>query len=74
VAREVATRGGRVVAVSTVEGSVADPAGLDVDGLLELRRMYGDDFVAHCGLPMAEPARLFAAAADVIPFATLPFA
>jgi glutamate dehydrogenase (NAD(P)+) len=66
VAREVARRGGRVVAVSTVAGSVADPAGLDVEGLLELRRTYGDDLVAHCGLPVAEPARLFAAAADVI--------
>ena len=38
VAREVASRGGRVVAVSTVTGCIADPAGLDVERLLRLRR------------------------------------
>src|SRR6516162_4587292 len=31
VAREVSRRGGRVVAVSTVAGSVADPSGLDIE-------------------------------------------
>src|ERR1700760_3822411 len=35
VAREVGRRGGRVAAVSTVAGCVADPSGLDVDRLLE---------------------------------------
>jgi len=66
VAREVSRRGGRVVAVSTVAGSVADPAGLDVDRLLELRRSYGDDCVARYGRPLAPAAQLFSADADVI--------
>ncbi len=66
VAREVARRGGRVVAISTVAGSVADPAGLDVERLLELRRDYRDDCVAHYGRPVAPPAELFAAEADVV--------
>src|ERR1700721_1049172 len=38
VAREVTRRGGRVAAVSTVAGCLADPAGLDVERLLALRR------------------------------------
>ena len=45
VAREVIRRGGRVVAVSTVAGFVADPAGLDVELLLALRREHGDGCV-----------------------------
>src|SRR6185437_9208207 len=47
VAREVVRRGGRVAAVSTVAGCVADPAGLDVERLLALRRLHGDDCVAR---------------------------
>ncbi len=43
VAREVVRRGGRVAAVSTVAGCVADPSGLDVERLLDLRRLHGDD-------------------------------
>ena len=66
VAREVTRRGGRVIAISTVTGSVADPAGLDVQRLLELRSDYGDDCVAHYGRPLASPAELFTAEADVI--------
>jgi len=66
MAREVLRRGGRLVAISTVKGSVADPAGLDVDRLLALRREYGDDCVAHYGRATAEPRQLFSADADVI--------
>ena len=55
VAREVVRRGGRVAAVSTAAGCVADPAGLDVERLLELRRLHGDDCVAHYG-PAARAA------------------
>jgi glutamate dehydrogenase (NAD(P)+) len=66
VAREVTRRGGRVVAVSTVAGSIADPSGLDIERLLELRSRYGDDCVARYGRPVAPPAGLFTAEADVI--------
>ncbi|HEY2508027.1 MAG TPA: Glu/Leu/Phe/Val dehydrogenase dimerization domain-containing protein [Streptosporangiaceae bacterium] len=66
VAREVIRRGGRVVALSTVAGTVADPGGLDIERLLELRSAYGDDCIARYGRPVAPPADLFAAEADVI--------
>ncbi len=67
VAREVTRRGGRVIAVSTVAGYVADPAGLDVEVLLALRRVHGDECVARYGRPVGSPAQLFtAAAADVV--------
>jgi glutamate dehydrogenase (NAD(P)+) len=66
-AGEVASRGGRVVAVSTVAGCLADPCGLDVGRLLALRRVHGDQCVAHYGLPVAPPGHLFTAVdADVI--------
>ena len=67
VAREVASRGGRVVAISTVAGCIADPAGLSVERLLELRQAHGDDCVARYGLPVGPPDRLFTGvAADVV--------
>jgi len=66
VAREVARRGGRVVALSTVAGTIRAPAGLDVERLLALRRVHGDDCVAQYGLAVAPPAQLFAAEADVL--------
>jgi glutamate dehydrogenase (NAD(P)+) len=66
VAREVTRRGGRVVALSTLAGSIRAPAGLDVERLLALRRIHGDDCIARYGLPVAPPARLFAAEADVL--------
>jgi glutamate dehydrogenase (NAD(P)+) len=66
VAREVTRRGGRVVALSTVAGSIADPSGLDVEQLLELRSRYGDDCVTQCGRAVAPAAALFTAQADVL--------
>jgi len=66
VAREVIRRGGRVVAISTVAGTIADPSGLDVERLLELRSRHGDDCVAQYGRPVAPAAELFTAEADVI--------
>jgi glutamate dehydrogenase (NAD(P)+) len=73
VAREVVRRGGRVVAVSTLAGCVASPAGLDVEWLLALRREHGDDCVTHYGLPVWPPARLFGEVdADVVVPGTRP--
>ena len=67
VAREVTRRGGRVVAVSTVAGCITDPAGLDVELLLALRRVHGDACVARYGRPVGPPRELFTAAdADVV--------
>lgn len=67
VAREAVRRGGRVVAVSTVEGCVFDPAGLDVEALIALRRSHGDGFVHRSGGRVeADPRMLFGAEADVL--------
>jgi glutamate dehydrogenase (NAD(P)+) len=59
VAHEVARRGGRVVAVSTLAGCLADSAGLDVEALLTLRRTHGDACVLHYGRPAMPTAGLF---------------
>jgi glutamate dehydrogenase/leucine dehydrogenase len=73
VAREVVRRGGRVVAVSTVAGCVADPAGLDVGRLLALRQEHGDDCVLRYGGPVLPPAGLFTdVSADVLVPGTRP--
>ena len=73
VAREVVRRGGLVTAVSTVAGCVADPSGLDVERLLALRRLHGDDCVARYGPPPEPPGALFTAVpADVLVPGTRP--
>jgi glutamate dehydrogenase/leucine dehydrogenase len=73
VAREVIRRGGRVVAVSTVAGCVADPSGLDVELLLALRREHGDRCVVRYGRPAGPPGLLFTAVnADVVVPGTRP--
>jgi glutamate dehydrogenase/leucine dehydrogenase len=73
VAGEVVRRGGRVVAVSTVAGCLADPAGLDIARLLALRGVHGDECVARYGPPVRPPAQLFSAVdADVLVPGTRP--
>jgi glutamate dehydrogenase (NAD(P)+) len=73
VAREVTRRGGRVVAVSTLAGCLAEPSGLDVELLLTLRRTHGDDCVLRYGRTAGPPSDLFTAVdADVIVPGTRP--
>jgi glutamate dehydrogenase (NAD(P)+) len=72
VATEVTRRGGRVAAVSTIAGCLADPAGLDVGRLLALRQEHGDSCVRHYGLPAGPPAQLFTVPADVLVPGTRP--
>jgi glutamate dehydrogenase (NAD(P)+) len=73
VAREVTRRGGRVAAVSTAAGCVAEPAGLDVERLLALRRAHGDACVLHYGRTAAPRGELFTAVhADVLVPGTRP--
>ena len=60
-ARACGRAGARVVAVSTVHGLLADPAGLDVEELLELRARFGDRLVEHAAhepRPREEPFEL----------------
>ena len=73
VAREFSRRGGRVAAVSTVAGCVADPSGLDVDRLLALRQADGDACVLRYGRPVMSPHQLFTEVnADVLVPGTRP--
>ena len=66
VAREVVRRGGRVVAVSTVEGMVADDNGLDVAALFEARAEHGDWFVRRLGLETRPAVELHHLDVDVL--------
>jgi glutamate dehydrogenase (NAD(P)+) len=66
VARETTRRGARVVAVSTVAGCVADPAGLDLDDLWEARAKHGDQLVSGLGRERQPRDTLFESGADVV--------
>jgi glutamate dehydrogenase (NAD(P)+) len=65
-ARACATAGARVVAVSTIQGALVDPAGLDVDELLALRERHGDLLVDHAPVPARPREALFAVECDVL--------
>jgi glutamate dehydrogenase (NAD(P)+) len=65
-ARACTRAGARVVGVSTVHGILADPGGLDVDELLELRGRYGDRLVEHSDRPAQPREQLFELEADVL--------
>jgi glutamate dehydrogenase (NAD(P)+) len=65
-ARACARAGARVVAISTVHGLLADPAGLDVEELLELRGRFGDRLVEHAAHELRPRDELFELEADVL--------
>jgi glutamate dehydrogenase (NAD(P)+) len=65
-ARACVRAGARIVAVSTIEGLLADPDGLDVDGLLALRERYGDRLVEHGPQPVRPREALFELDCDVL--------
>ena len=58
--------GARIVAVSTVDGLLADSGGLDVAELLELRVRHGDRFVEHGSRPVGRREELFELDCDVL--------
>jgi glutamate dehydrogenase (NAD(P)+) len=65
-ARAFARAGARLVGISTVEGLLADPEGLDVEELLALRELHGDRLV-HFGAQSARPREaLFELDCDVL--------
>lgn len=67
VAREAVRRGAKVVAVSSFEGCVHDPSGLDVEALLSVRGAHGDGFVKQVGARYdTDPRALFDVEADVL--------
>ena len=61
-----ARAGARVVAVSTLDGLLADPGGLDVEELLELRARHGDRFVEHGPQSVRRREELFGLDCDVL--------
>jgi glutamate dehydrogenase/leucine dehydrogenase len=65
-ALEMTRRGARLVAFSTIHGSVQNTGGFDVNQLLELRAQHGDRLVEHVGSEVKPPAYLFAVDADVL--------
>jgi glutamate dehydrogenase (NAD(P)+) len=65
-ARACAHAGARVVGVSTVDGLLADPNGLDVDELFALRARYGDRFVEHGARTVRPRETLFELDCDVL--------
>jgi glutamate dehydrogenase (NAD(P)+) len=65
-ARACSRAGAHIVAVSTVHGLLADPAGLDVDELLALRAEHGDRLVGHGPQPVRPRADLFGLDCDVL--------
>ena len=58
--------GARIVGVSTVDGLLADPDGLDVDELFSLRERFGDALVAHGPAPVRPREELFDLECDVL--------
>jgi glutamate dehydrogenase (NAD(P)+) len=65
-ARACARAGAHVVAISTMHGLLADPAGLDVEELLELRGRFGDRLVQNAALEARPREELFELEVDVL--------
>jgi glutamate dehydrogenase (NAD(P)+) len=65
-ARRLSELGATVVAVSTAEGAVTDVDGLDVDRLLELRDVHGDELVHHHDQPVAPLGTELRVGADIV--------
>lgn len=63
---EIAHRAGKLVALSTMYGCVADESGLDIELLFELRAQHGDRCVEHLGRPVLPVATLFEVDTDVL--------
>jgi glutamate dehydrogenase (NAD(P)+) len=66
VARVLAARGGRLVALSTVHGCVRRPGGFDAEQLLALRSQHGDRLVEYLGAEVLPAPALLETEADVL--------
>jgi len=65
-ARACARAGARVLGVSTVEGLLVDPDGLDVEELIALRKRHNDRFVEHGARSVLPREALFELDCDVL--------
>ena len=66
LAQHIADRGGKIVAVSTIEGCVLDPAGFAVQDLLDGRVVYGDALIHHVGGRVGPREMLWGVEAEVL--------
>lgn len=67
VAREMVHRGSRLVGISTVQGALYDPQGLDLALLQKLQRQHGDGLVSAYGsADRITPGLLLEAGVDVL--------
>jgi glutamate dehydrogenase/leucine dehydrogenase len=64
-ALEMARRGAKVIAFSTVHGAVTDARGFDVGELLGLRAAHGDRLIEHLGADIRPTSEVFEVEADV---------
>lgn len=65
-AQRLTKLGFRIVAVSTSEGGVHNPEGLNVEELLELRRLHGDALVHHVGGKKLNPGEELLLDAEIL--------
>jgi len=63
---ELARRGARLLAFSTIHGCVVRPDGFEVEELLELRARHGDRLVEHVGAEVKPAGDLFGVEVDVL--------
>lgn len=66
LARRLPREDFRVVAVSTVEGAVADWGGFDPESLVEARKRHGDAFISRIPGEYLEPEDLLAVEVDIL--------
>lgn len=67
VAKLLARQGARIVAVSTVEGAIHNPSGLDVEQLVALRNLHGDHVITeYRGVEKLDLADLLLLDVDVL--------
>ncbi len=66
IARGVYDRGGRVVAISTVDGAVVKEAGIDSAVLAQAWRAHGSGLVGHLDAGSVDAQDVFAADAEVL--------
>ena len=65
-AETFAEAGAKVVAISTIEGAIYDPLGLDVTQILELREQFGDQVIAHYPAQRIAKSELFGLPVDIL--------
>jgi glutamate dehydrogenase/leucine dehydrogenase len=66
VARFLAERGCRIVALSNAHGCIVDPSGVPIERVLRLRAQQGDRWIRFAGPRVYPPVHLFGVAGDIL--------